>query len=312
MVKLLSVVTPCFNEEGNVLELYERVAKVMASVPYEYEHIFIDNHSTDATVAILKGLASKNPSIKLIVNARNFGFIRSQYHGLLSSKGSACILIASDLQDPPEIILEFIKSWELGFRIVMATKRSSDEFSIMYAIRKIYYKILTSISDVPLVKNATGAGMFDREVIEILRKIDDPYPFFRGLVCEIGFPIALIPFHQPRRMKGVTNYSFYALYDTALLGITNHSKVPLRIMTISGFVISVSSFVIGFAFFIIKLIAWDYFQMGIAALLSGVFLLLGLVLFVMGVLGEYIGAIYTYIRKIPHVVELERINFEKI
>ena len=311
MAKLLSVVTPCFNEEGNVLELYERVAKIMASVPYEYEHIFIDNHSTDATVAILKGLASKNPSIKLIRNARNFGFIRSQYHGLLSSRGLACILIASDLQDPPEIILEFIKSWELGFRIVMATKRSSDEFSTMYVIRKIYYKILTSISDVPLVKNATGAGMFDREVIEILRKIDDPYPFFRGLVCEIGFPIALIPFHQPRRMKGVTNYSFYALYDTALLGITNHSKVPLRIMTISGFVISVSSFVIGFAFFIIKLIAWDYFQMGIAALLSGVFLLLGLVLFVMGVLGEYIGAIYTYIRKIPHVVELERINFEK-
>ena len=311
MAKLLSIVTPCCNEEGNVIELYERVAKVMSFLSYEYEHIFIDNHSTDATVSLLKDLASKDPNVKLIVNARNFGFIRSQYHGLLSSSGAACILIASDLQDPPEIILDFIKSWEQGFRIVMATKRSSDELSFMYAVRNIYYLILTSISDVPLVKNATGAGMFDREVIEILRKIDDPYPFLRGLVCEIGFPIALIPFHQPRRMKGITNYSFYALYDTALLGITNHSKVPLRIMTISGFVISASSVVIGLSFFLIKLFAWDYFQMGVAALLSGVFLLLGLVLSVMGVLGEYIGAIYTYIRKIPHVVELERINFDR-
>lgn len=311
MAKLLSIVTPCCNEEENVVELYERVARIMAPLPYEYEHIFIDNHSTDSTVLILKSLAVKNSRVKLIINSRNFGFIRSQYHGLLQSSGDACVLIASDLQDPPEIILEYIKSWEKGFKVVMATKTGSDELSLMYGLRKLYYKILTSISEVPLVRNATGAGMFDREVIEILRKIDDPYPFFRGLVCEIGFPIALIPYNQPRRKKGITKYNFYSLYDTALLGITNHSKVPLRLMTITGFLISFCSIAIGLMFVIVKLFDWDYFQMGVAALLSGLFMLFGLVLFVMGVLGEYIGAIYTYVRKIPHVVELERINFDK-
>ena len=308
--KLISIVTPCYNEEDNVVELHQRVAKVMAALPYDYEHIYIDNHSTDETVSKVREIAAHDHRVKLIVNTRNFGHIRSPYYGILQSSGDACVLITSDLQDPPEMIVDFIKRWEEGYKTVLATKLQSEESSLMFFIRKIYYKFITGISEVPLVRNATGAGLFDKAVVDILRKIQDPYPYFRGLVCEIGYPIALVPFKQPSRKKGITKNNFYTLYDIAMLGITNHSKVPLRLMTIAGFGLSLVSLFVAFSFLVAKLVFWDSFQLGMAPILIGMFFFAAVQMFFIGLLGEYVGAIYTYVRKLPLVVESERLNFD--
>ena len=307
--KLISIVTPCFNEQDNVVELCQRIAAVMANQPYDYEHICIDNCSTDMTVHNIKEIAGRDSRVKLIVNARNFGHIRSPYYGMLQSKGDACVLIASDLQDPPEMIVEFIKKWELGFKTVLAVKPESEEHSIMFALRKFYYRVIAKISEVPLVENATGAGLFDRAVIDILRRIQDPYPYFRGLLCEIGFPIATVPFKQPRRKRGVTSNNFYSLYDIAMLGITNHSKMPLRLMTFSGFILAFLSLMVSISFLIAKLVYWDSFQLGTAPVLIGIFFFGAIQAFFIGVLGEYIGSIHTQVRDMPLVVELERVNF---
>jgi glycosyltransferase involved in cell wall biosynthesis len=310
MAKLLSIVTPCYNEEANVEELAARIAETMVKLPYDYEHIFIDNHSTDGTVERIKALAASDHRIKLIVNARNFGHIRSPYHGILQSAGDACVLIASDLQDPPEIIAEFVQKWEQGFKTVLAIKPESEESPLMYAVRSAYYRLVTRISDVPLVRNATGAGLFDRRVVEILRQVDDPYPYFRGLVCEIGFPIATVPFKQPKRKRGLTKNNFYSLYDIAMLGITNHSKVPLRLLTLGGFALSILSMATALFFLVAKLLFWNSFSLGVAPILIGMFFFAAVQMLFIGLLGEYIGAIYTRVRRLPLVVELERVNFE--
>lgn len=310
MDKLISIVTPCYNEADNVDELCQRIAAVMATLPYKYEHILIDNASTDGTTNKIKRLAEQDKRIKLIVNARNFGHIKSPYHAILQSRGDACVLIASDLQDPPEMIAEFVKKWEGGFKTVLAVKPESDERSLMFFLRKAYYRFITRISEVPLVQNATGAGLFDRAVVDILRQIHDSYPYFRGLLCEIGFPIATVPFKQPRRLRGVTKNNFYTLYDIAMLGITNHSKLPLRMMTIGGFLLSFFSLSIAFCFLIAKFMFWETFTLGTAPMLIGIFFFGAVQMFSLGLLGEYIGSIHTQVRNMPLVVELERINFE--
>jgi glycosyltransferase involved in cell wall biosynthesis len=308
--KMMSIVTPCYNEEENIDELCQRIAAVMAPLPYDYEHICIDNASTDSTVKKIKDIAARDKRVKLIVNARNFGHIRSPYYGILQSRGDACILIASDLQDPPEMIVEFIKKWEEGFKTVLAVKPESEESSIMFFLRKVYYRFITRISEVSLVKNATGAGLFDRVVVDVLRNINDSYPYFRGLLCEIGFPIATVPFKQPRRQRGVTKNNFYTLYDIAMLGITNHSKIPLRLMAMSGFLLSFLSLLVALIFFIAKLFYWNSFQLGSAPMLIGIFFFGAIQTFFIGVLGEYIGSIHTQVRNMPLVVEIERVNFE--
>ncbi|MDO8654255.1 MAG: glycosyltransferase family 2 protein [Undibacterium sp.] len=307
--KLISIVTPCYNEEDNIDELYRRIVAVMAELPYDYEHICIDNASTDDTVIKIKAIAALDIRVKLIVNARNFGHIKSPYYGILQSRGDACILIASDLQDPPEMIVEFIRKWEAGYKTVLAVKPESEESSLMFFLRRTYYRFITRISEVPLVQNATGAGLFDRVVINILRDLQDPYPYFRGLLCEIGYPIATVPFKQPRRSRGVTKNNFYTLYDIAMLGITNHSKVPLRLMAMSGFLLSFLSLLVAFGFLIAKLIYWNSFQLGAAPMLIGIFFFGAIQTFFIGVLGEYVSSIHTQVRKIPLVVELERVNF---
>lgn len=307
--KLISIVTPCYNEVDNIDELYQRIAAVMATLPYDYEHICIDNCSTDGTVKKIKEIAACDKRVKLIVNARNFGHIKSPYYGILQSRGDACILIASDLQDPPEMITEFIKKWEEGFKTVLAVKPESEEHSIMFFLRKTYYRFITKISEVPLVQNATGAGLFDRAVIDILQNIHDSYPYFRGLLCEIGFPIALVPFKQPRRQRGIAKNNFYTLYDIAMLGITNHSKIPLRLMAMSGFLLSFLSLIVALIFFVAKLLYWDSFQLGTAPILIGIFFFGAIQAFFIGVLGEYIGSIHTQVRNMPLVVEMERVNF---
>ena len=227
----------------------------------------------------------------------------------MQSTGDACILIASDLQDPPELIPEFIKKWEEGYKTVLAVKPESEESPSMFRLRKYYYQFITKISEVPLVKNATGAGLFDKIVVDILRKINDPNPYFRGLLCEIGFPIALVPFKQPRRKRGLTKNNLYTLYDIAMIGVTNHSKVPLRLMVICGFVLSFISLMVALGFLIAKLIFWDSFQLGLAPVLIGIFFFGAVQTFFIGVIGEYILAIYTQVRKLPLVIESERVNF---
>jgi glycosyltransferase involved in cell wall biosynthesis len=309
--KLISVVSGCYNEEENVRECYEQVKKVFQELGrYRYEHIFIDNASKDGTLAILRDIAAKDKNVKVIANARNFGHVRSPYHGMLSARGEAVIYVVSDLQDPPQLIKEFLKKWEEGFLVVMAVKQNSEESPVFFAIRRAYYELVSRLAEVELVKNATGFGLYDRRVIDILLEIDDPYPYFRGLISDIGFPIAKIPYLQPARRRGITSNNFYTLYDTAMLGITNHSKVPLRLATMVGFTVSFFSLLVALGYLMWKLLYWDSFQLGLAPLEIGLFFFGSVQLFFIGILGEYIGAIHTQVQKRPLVVEKERINFE--
>ncbi len=309
-MKLISVVTPCYNEEENVEAIYKQVKEVFMKLPeYSYEHIFIDNASSDQTVSILKSLAKKDQNIKIIVNARNFGHIRSPYYGLLQAKGDAVISIVADLQDPPDLIFEFIKKWEDGYKVIVGVKKESEESPFFFAIRNLYYNLIGKISEIPLVKNYTGFGLYDKFVIETLRKIDDPYPYFRGLICDLGFERAEIKYVQPVRKRGFTKNNLYTLYDIAMLGITNHSKIPLRLATFLGFVLAILSLIVAIIYFIYKLIMWENFAAGTAPLVIGLFFFTSVQLFFIGIIGEYIGAIHTQVLKRPLVVEKERINF---
>ncbi len=229
---------------------------------------------------------------------------------MTQARGDAVISIVSDLQDPPELIKEFLAKWEEGFRVVIAVKADSEESPLFFAVRKLYYEIVSRLAETDLTKNFTGFGLYDRRFIDIVAEIDDPYPYFRGLVSEIGFPAAKIPYHQPVRKRGITSNNFYRLYDMAMLGITNHSKVPLRLATMIGFLVSFLSLCVAVGYFIFKLLFWNSFQLGLAPLEIGLFFFGSVQLFFIGILGEYIGSILTQVQRRPLVVELERINFE--
>ena len=308
---LISIITPCFNEEENVREVFKQVKKVFDGLPnYTYEHIFIDNASKDKTVDILKELAIGNKQVKIIVNTRNFGHVRSPMYAVCQAKGDAVIGIVADLQTPPEIIPDFIKKWEEGYKIVIGVKAKTEESFLFSVVRKSYYKIVTKLSDVELVENFTGWGLYDRKVIDILRDIDDPYPYFRGLICDIGYERAVVLYDQPVRKRGITKNNFYTLYDLAMLGITNHSKVPLRLATMTGFIVALMSLLVALGYFGYKLIFWDNFQVGMAPLVIGLFFFSSVQLIFIGIIGEYIGAIHTQVLKRPLVIEKERINFD--
>lgn len=308
---LISIITPCFNEEENVGELHRRIAAQFAGIPdCDYEHIFIDNASTDGTVAAIRRIASADSHVKAIVNSRNFGHIRSPMHALLQANGDAIITMASDLQDPPELIPAFIAKWREGFRVVVGVKPQSLETPLMAFVRRSYYRTIGQIADVGLIPNFTGFGLYDRSLVEIARRYDDPYPYFRGMVADIGFPHAEIPYEKPLRLRGITKNNFYTLYDLAMLGITSHSKLPLRLATMAGFSLSLISLLIALVYLVLKLAYWDRFGMGTAPVLIGMFFLASVQLFFIGILGEYIASIHTQIQKRPLVVESERINFD--
>ena len=310
-MKFISVMTPCYNEEENVEDVYTQVKKVFENLgAYRYEHIFIDNASTDKTVPILREIAEKDKNVKIIVNARNFGHIRSPYHALLQAQGDAVIAIVADLQDPPSMIADFVRKWEEGYKIVVGIKKYSEESPLMFKIRQLYYRISSRLSEVELLKDFAGLGLYDKTIIDILRQINDPYPYLRGLITDIGFEIAKIEYTQPARRRGITKNNFYTLYDVAMLGITSHSKVPLRLAAMLGFAASVLSLAIAFCYFIYKLIFWNTFSVGIAPLVIGLFLFSSVQLFFLGILGEYIGSIHTQVLKRPLVIEKERINFD--
>jgi glycosyltransferase involved in cell wall biosynthesis len=310
---LISVVTPCFNEEENVRDLYLEVKRIFSELKsYQYEHIFIDNSSVDKTVSILKEIAQTDKNVKIIVNSRNFGWIRSPFHGLLQARGDAAIYLSADFQDPPSLIPQFIKKWEEGFKIVVGVKPKSDESSLLFFIRKTYYKFVKMISELKLVNNFTGFGLYDQRIVEIMRSFGDAYPYFRGMISEIGFEIAEIEFRQPVRQRGLSTRSFYRLYDVAMLGITHHSKLPLRLMTMGGFALSLISLSLSIVYIVLKLIFWKTFPMGMAPMLIGLFFFSSLQMFFIGLLGEYIASIHTQILKRPLVIEKERINFEYV
>lgn len=312
-MKKISLVSSCYNEEENLDTLYERAMKAIEPFcdRYEFEYILLDNCSVDGTEKKLRELAQKDKRIKVILNARNFGHIRSPYYGMIQASGDAVIYLASDLQDPPELIKDFIEKWEQGYKIVLGRKTDSEESFLFFLLRKLYYEFVSRIADddTNLVKNCTGFGLYDKHVVDIIKSLEDPYPYIRGLICEIGFEKAFVDFKQPARKRGFTKNNFYTLYDNAMIGIVKHSKMPLRLMAFLGFVFSFLSFLAAVMYFILKLIFWEEFTLGMAPIIISIFFLASIQLFCMGVLGEYIGAIYTRVNKKPVVVEKERINF---
>ncbi len=306
----ISIVTACYNEQENVREVYEQVKRVLQALPdCSYEHLFIDNASTDRTVSILKEIANGDARVKIIVNTRNFGHIRSPFYGLMQARGEAVISVVADLQDPPEMIAQFLEKWREGHKIVVGVKIGSDEAKPLYALRKIYYDVIGKLAEIKLIKNFTGFGLYDKEVIELLRRCGDPYPYFRGLICDFGFPVAEIAYHQPIRKRGITKNNFYTLYDMAMLGLTNHSKVPLRLATMLGFAASFLSLAIGAIYFLYKLLYWNNFYLGQAPLVIGLFFFGSVQLVFLGIVGEYVGSIHTQVLNRPLVIERERVNF---
>jgi glycosyltransferase involved in cell wall biosynthesis len=307
----IGIITPTYNEEENVYNLYTCTKEIFKNLNYKYEHLFIDNCSTDNTVKILEEIASVDKNIKIIVNSRNFGHVRSPYYGMLQINCDAAIIMSADFQDPPEMIPEFLKKWEGGYKIVLAQKVKSKENKLVYFLRTLYYKFLRKISEVELIENATGFGLYDRSVLEIVKKLKEPYPYFRGILAEIGFKKAFIDFIQPRRERGKSKNNFYILYDLAILGIVSHSKVPLRIATLGGFIIGVCSLLIAMIYLIRKLIYWETFSAGTAPILIGIFFFSAVQLFFLGIMGEYIGVLLTRVTDRPLVFESKRVNFDE-
>jgi glycosyltransferase involved in cell wall biosynthesis len=306
----VTVLLPCSNERDNIGIVIERLRGMAGNLSaITFQFLFIDNDSTDGTQDELRLLAATDPAVKVILNQRNFGHVRSPFHGLLQAPGEAVIVMAADLQDPPELIPEFIKKWREGYPVVMGQKVNSEESWLFFTLRRTYYRLVKRLADVDLIENATGFGLYDRKVIEALRALDDPYPYVRGLVCELGFPVARVPYEQPKRKRGITKNNFYTLYDVAMLGITSHSKVPLRLATMLGFAASALSFMVGLAYLAYKLVFWDRFALGVAPVVIGLFFFASVQLFFIGILGEYLGAIHTKVTKRPLVIERERINF---
>ena len=311
MKKLISIVTPCYNEEDNIEELHTQIVQIMSGFPqFDFEHIYIDNASTDRTIPILRQLAAKDKRVKVILNTRNFGHIRSPFHGLLQARGDAVVYMVSDLQDPPALIKDFLDNWEAGNKIVIGIKKRSEESKLFFLLRSVYYRILSKVSEVPLFVDFTGFGLYDQKIIEILRKIDDPYPYLRGLIADISCDVVKINYLQPARKRGITKNNFFSLFDMAMLGFTNNTKVPLRVSIFLGFIIATISFFVGLFYLFFKLFNWQDFSLGLAPLVVGMFFLGGVQLLFLGILGEYIGAIYTQVQHRPRVIEKERINFD--
>lgn len=311
-MKHISVMTPCYNEEGNIQTIYQAVKEQFDCLKaYTYEHIFIDNCSTDHSREILRRIAKQDKHVKVIFNARNFGPNRSGAYGMLQATGDALICIVCDMQDPPEMIPVFLKKWEEGYKVVMGQKTKSKENPIMFQIRKCYYRIMDTLSETEHLENVTGYGLFDREVLAMIRWMDDPEPYIRGLITQLGYKWCLVEYTQKQRQLGKSSYNFNRYFDFAMTGLTHVSRKPLRVLTLSGMVLSTISFILAVVYLIMKLAHWYRFDMGMAPVLIGMFLLGSVQILFLGILGEYIGAILIRVSKRPMVVEEERINFEE-
>lgn len=311
-LKKISIFTPCYNEQDNVEELCIAVRNIMSNLPeYEYEHVLSDNASTDNTWKILRRLAAEDKRIKIIENERNFGPERSGAYGFFQTSGDASICLACDFQDPPELLPEFIKKWEEGYKVVWGMKTSSEESKFMYFIRSLYYKIIDLFSDVKQYEQVTGFGLYDKKVVKLMQKENEPNPNFRNLITEYGFQVGIIQYRQPKRKAGKSSYNFFSYFDLALSSLVNTSTSFLKIAVFSGFLISFVSFILALIYLVLKLIYWNEFDLGIAPIIISMFFLGGVQLAFLGVLGEYVGEILARIKHTPLVVEKCRINFEE-
>ncbi|MGI6005897.1 MAG: glycosyltransferase [Ruminococcus sp.] len=313
MKKKISVVIPTYNEEENVIPLSGAIVKVMKEeLPeYDYEIIFIDNHSKDSTQLKLRSLCRENRKIKAIFNARNFGQMRSPVHGLKQATGDCVIRMCADFQDPVEMIVQFVREWEKGHKIVIGVKKASKEKKIMYWIRSCYYKLIKKITDIDHIEHFTGFGLYDKAFVDVVRKLHDPMPYLRGIIAELGFDYKAIPYVQQKRRAGKSKNNFYTLYDYAMVGITSYSKVVMRLATFLGFIVAALSFLAGVFYLVLKIMYWDRFSAGVAPMLIGIFFLGALQLFFIGFLGEYVLSINTRVLDRPLVVEEERLNFDE-
>lgn len=310
-MKKISVLIPCYNEEENVEPIARAIIEILEKKlsRYDYELVFIDNCSKDNTRPILRRLCSENPKIKAIFNARNFGQFNSPYYGMLQVTGDCVIEMVADFQDPVDLIPKYVQAWEEGYKIVIGIKTSSKENRIMYWLRSCYYKMIRRLSDVEQIEHFTGSGLYDREFIEVLRRLDDPTPFLRGIVAELGFRRKEIPYEQPKRRAGKTSNNFYSLYDAAMLSVTSYTKVGLRLATFVGAISCAVSLLVAFIYLIMKLVWWDRFPAGMAPMLIGMLFLGSVQIFFIGMIGEYVLSINQRVMKRPLVVEEERINF---
>lgn len=297
--KTISIMVPTYNEEENVVLMYEALKNIFQKElkKYDYEILFIDNKSLDKTRTLIREICAKDKNVKAIFNAQNFGQFNSPYYGLISTTGDCTISVAADFQDPVEMIPKFVKEWENGYKIV-------------YALRSLYYKMIKKFSEVEQIEHFTGFGLYDKDFIEVLKNLDDPDPYLRGIVAELGFERKEIPFTQPKRQRGKSSNNWYRLYDAAMLGITSYTKIGLRLATIVGFMISFLSVFVALIYLVLKLCNWNSFQAGIAPIIIGVFLLGGMQIFFIGFLGEYILNINQRIMHRPLVVVEEKLNFE--
>ncbi len=309
-MKKISVISGCYNEEGNLQEFYDRIIAVFRQFPgYSYEIIIADNCSTDRSREILRAIAAKDPQFKVILNANNFGHIRSPYNAMLQATGDAVVALCSDLQEPPEMIADFVRQWEAGYQVVCGVKPRSRENPLMFLVRRFYYQLLASCSETAQIQNFTGFGLYDRKVIDAIKQFNEPYPYFRGLVSEIGFKRVEVPFVQDVRKHGKTKNNLFTLYDMAMLGFVNHTKLPLRLAAFAGFLLAFLSLLVAIGYFIYKLLYWKTFNLGLAPIVIGLFFFSSVQLIFIGVIGEYIGAIWTQVKNKPLVIEDERINF---
>ena len=309
--KTISVVLPSYNEEGNIFNIYTDIVNLFKQKlkKYDYEIVFIDNDSKDNTRDIIRIICKKDKKAKAIFNVKNFGQFNSPYYGLLNITGDAAISMASDFQDPVELIPEFVKAWEDGYKIAIGVRLTSTDNIVLKTLKKIYYDLIKKFSNVEQIKMFTGFGLYDKDFINILRKLDDPTPFLRGIVAELGYKRKEIPFIQGKRTRGKTSNNFYSLYDAAMLSFTSYTKIGLRIATFLGSIVLLFSIVVAFIYLIMKFIWWDRFQAGMIPILIGMLFLGSVQILFIGIIGEYVLAINQRTMKRPLVIEEERINF---
>lgn len=312
--KKISIMIPCYNETENVIPISEAVVNILETElsRYDYELLFIDNASTDGTKEKLLSICAQNPKIKAIFNAANFGQFNSPFYGMCQTRGDCTISMCCDFQDPVEMIPVLVAEWEKGHRIVSCIKTSSKENPLIYGMRTLYYRMIRKMSRVKMLEHFTGFGLYDHTFIELMRQLDDPTPFVRGIVAEYGesFNMTTVEYEQPERRAGKTHNNFYTLYDAAMMSITSYTKVGLRICTFAGIACSMLSFLIGIVYLVLKIIHWEHFSMGTAPMLIGLFMLGGVQLFFLGIMGEYILNINTRVINRPVVIEEKRINFD--
>lgn len=309
-MKTISIVIPSYNEELNILQAYQEITKILYEKlsNYNYEILFIDNNSSDSSQLLIESLCCKDKNVKAIFNARNFGQPRSHFYGLINTTGDCAILLHADLQNPPSLIVDFVHEWENGHKIVIGVKDKSKESKIMYFLRTCYYKMMKYLSDIDHIEHFTDFELLDREFIDILVNLDEPLPYLRGIVSELGYGIKRVHYTQNRRERGKTSANFKHIYEFGMIGITSYCKFMLRIATILGFFLSGISIIVAIITLILKLTNWDKYQMGVAAIGVGVFTLEAVQLFFIGLLGEFVLSINSRVMKRPLVIESKRIN----